>query len=384
MSTSAASLPDSVGALVGASPQSEAMRAFARRAAAVSAPVLLTGESGTGKGVLARAIHAASRRARAAFVPVNCAGVPESLFESEFFGHTRGAFTGAHYAHRGVLEQAHGGSLFLDEIGELPLPLQAKLLTVLEDGEIRRVGGERSIRVDARLIAATAVDLDAAVAAGRFRLDLYHRLLVLGFSIPPLRERGDDAWLLARHFLARHRARYERGVRGFSEAAQRRIREYGWPGNVRQLSHAIEAAVLACEGDVIRARDLPVRTWAGAGGGIVAEPRAGGAQVAPGVSSRAGLPAGPTDPAHGVAPVGAPAQAFPADGGGNAAERLRTRYSFFGTPEAERACIIAALEAARGNKTRAAAALGMSRNTLRARMRALGVADAVAAHARRP
>jgi DNA-binding NtrC family response regulator len=382
MSTPAASLPDGVGALVGASPQSEAMRAFARRAAAVTAPVLLTGESGTGKGVLARAIHAASRRARAAFVPVNCAGVPESLFESEFFGHTRGAFTGAHYAHRGVLEQAHGGTLFLDEIGELPLPLQAKLLTVLEDGEIRRVGGERSIRVDARLIAATAVDLDAAVAGGRFRLDLYHRLLVLGFTIPPLRERGDDAWMLARHFLGRHRARYERGVRGFSEAAQRRIREYGWPGNVRQLSHAIEAAVLACDGDVIRVRDLPMR-MPGAAGAIVAERAPAGGSVMHEVSAAAGSPAGLTVPGAALAYGTAAAIPFGAAGGGRAAGRARPRYSFFGTPDAERASILGALETARGNKTRAAAALGMSRNTLRARMRALGVADAVAARAGR-
>jgi DNA-binding NtrC family response regulator len=337
MSMPAPASGDPFASVLGASDAADHMRAFGRRAAAVAAPVLLTGETGTGKGVLARAIHAASSRWRAAFVAVNCAGVPESLFESEFFGHTRGAFTGAHYARRGVLEQADRGTLFLDEIGELPPALQAKLLTVLEDGEVRRLGGERVVRVDVRLIAATAQDLERAVGDGRFRLDLYHRLLVLGFTIPPLRARGDDALLLARHFLDRHRRRYARAPLSFARAAEHRILTYAWPGNVRQLSNAVEAAVLATDGTVIQAGKLPL-----VGTPVPAPPPAAG---------------GPPSAAASAAATG-----------------QRRRYSFFGTREEERATIIAALRRCHGNKTLAAEALGMTRNTLRSRLRSLGIA----------
>src|SRR5688572_5974790 len=178
---------DPFEAIIGASRAAEAMRAFGRRAASVAAPVLLLGESGTGKGVLARAIHNASARASKPFVAVNCAAVPESLFESEFFGHVRGAFTGAQYAHKGLFEQAHQGTLFLDEIGELPATAQAKLLTTLEDGAVRRVGGERVSAIDVRIIAATTADVEAATDGRKFRVDLLHRLSILTHTVPALR-----------------------------------------------------------------------------------------------------------------------------------------------------------------------------------------------------
>ena len=231
--------------VLGNSVAAQNIRSFGRRAAAVDAPVLLLGESGTGKGILARAIHDASPRARQSFVSVNCAAVPESLFESEFFGHVRGAFTGAQYAHKGLFEQAEHGTLFLDEVGELPLSMQAKLLTTIEDRQVRRVGGERVAQLDVRIIAATACDLISAAACGRFRADLYHRLSVLGFRLAPLRERSEDVHELAHTFLQMHCERYERGVCVFDADTLQLLTDYAWPGNIRELSNAIESAVVA-------------------------------------------------------------------------------------------------------------------------------------------
>src|SRR5688572_8276713 len=240
---------DSFDAIIGTSRAAEAMRAFGRRAARVDAPVLLLGESGTGKGVMARAIHAASPRAHRPFVSVNCAAVPEALFESEFFGHVRGAFTGAQYTHKGLFEQAHTGTLFLDEVGELPLTAQAKLLTTLEDREVRRIGAERVAIVDVRIIAATACDLAANVAARSFRADLFHRLSILFFELPPLRRRLDDLPALAQHLLACHATRYDRSAPTLSQAAIAELQEHPWPGNVRELSNALERALLMRSGE---------------------------------------------------------------------------------------------------------------------------------------
>lgn len=314
-------MTDPLGPVLGTSRAARAIREFALLAAGVDAPVLITGETGTGKGVLAAAIHRASARSPAQLVAVNCAGVPESLFESEFFGHSRGAFTGAHQARRGLFELAHGGTLFLDEVGELTLPLQAKLLTAMDHGEIRRLGAEKVVQVNARILAATAVDLEAAVADRRFRLDLYHRLLVLSFHMPALRDRGPDVLLLARHFVCTFAGRHDRRVGDLHADLIRLIERHPWPGNIRQLAHAMEAAVLHARGPAIRAADVPAR--------ILHQTVA-------------------TDTATG-------------------------RYSFYGSESEERSHIEAALNAHRGNLTRAARSLGMARNTLRSRMAALSV-----------
>lgn len=320
---------DPFAAVLGRSDAAARLRSFGRRAAQVDAAVLLTGETGTGKGLLARGIHQASARTRQPFVAVNCAGVPEGLFESEFFGHCRGAFTGAQQAHRGLFEQAHAGTLFLDEVGELTPALQAKLLTTLDDGQVRRLGAERTVAVDARVIAATGQDLEIDVAEGRFRRDLYHRLLVLSCDLSPLRERYGDVDFFLSHFLDQLVDRYRRPIRGFDKAALARLRSHAWPGNIRELAHAVEAAILACDGGLIGLEHLP-RTVA------------------------------PASTATSPAPIPQP--------------RTRSqRYSFYGSPEEERDRILQALRRCDGNKTRAAAALGMGRNTLRLKMRSLGL-----------
>jgi transcriptional regulator with PAS, ATPase and Fis domain len=215
---------------------------LASRVAPTDSTVLITGESGVGKERVARWLHEASPRATARFVPVNCAAVPDTLFESELFGHARGAFTGAVGDHPGLVEAAHGGTLFLDEVGEFSLAMQAKLLRVIQEREIRRVGETRLRPIDVRLIAATNRDLKDDVTQRRFREDLYYRLCVIDLHVPPLRERPDDLQPLADHFLARTATRLHRPLQGFTPGAWARLRAYHWPGNVRQLEHAIERA----------------------------------------------------------------------------------------------------------------------------------------------
>ena len=226
------------------------------------AAVLLTGENGTGKSLVARALHAASARAARPLVTVNLGGLAEGTFESELFGHVRGAFTDAKSDRVGRFEAADGGTLFLDEIGNLPLGMQARLLRVLETGELERVGSSRTLRVDSRVLAATNADLDAEVAAGRFREDLYFRLNTVEIALPPLRERREDIPLLAAHFLARLAQRYRKRMRGFEPAAMEALLAHRWPGNVRELEHAIERAVLMAAGDEIRVADLALRSGA--------------------------------------------------------------------------------------------------------------------------
>ena len=211
------------------------------RVARTDATVLVTGESGTGKELIARALHATSRRAAKPFVPVNCAAITETLLESELFGHVRGAFTGATRARRGLFEEASGGTLFIDEIGETTPGFQAKLLRAIEEGEIRRVGESLPVRVDVRVIAATNQDLKAAVAEKRFREDLFYRLNVVPLRLPPLRERREDVPLLAQHFLEDH-ARRTGGRKTLSPAALQKLVEHSWPGNVRELQNMIEQA----------------------------------------------------------------------------------------------------------------------------------------------
>ncbi len=243
--------------LVGAEGGLRAVAEVALKISTAPVTVLITGESGTGKEVLARCIHAWSARRDASFVAVNCAAIPENLLESELFGHERGAFTGAVRRRRGLFEQADGGSLLLDEIGEMPLALQVKLLRVLEEGRIRRVGGDRDIPVDVRILAATARDLPENVARGRFREDLYYRLNVVRLVMPPLRERREDIPLLADHFLGKSADRLGRSRPRLAPEAMRVLERHAWPGNVRQLENACERAVLLAEGGLIGPQDLP-------------------------------------------------------------------------------------------------------------------------------
>jgi DNA-binding NtrC family response regulator/tetratricopeptide (TPR) repeat protein len=279
------------------------------------APVLIQGETGTGKGLLARALHAGSARARGPFVDVNCAAIPETLLESEMFGVERGAFTDARQAKAGLFQTAHRGTIFLDEIALLPEALQAKLLKALEEREVRRVGATRSEAVDVWVLAATNEDLAAAVQARRFRTDLYHRLAVVTLSLPPLRERGGDAVLLAEHFLAQTCADYGMPARRFTPAARAALRAYPWPGNIRELSNVIERVALLSDAPEVTAEAL-------------------------------GLPA-----AVAVAPAAAPARTLEAAVG-----------------DVEREHLLRALEDTGWNISRAALRLGISRNTLRYRM----------------
>lgn len=306
----------------------EAVRTFARRAAEVEVPVLLSGETGTGKSLLARWIHAKGRRAGAQFVAVNCAGVAGGVFESEFFGHQRGAFTGAHADRKGYFEVAEGGTLFLDEVGELHPGQQAKLLTVLEDHELRRVGGSRTVRVDVRVVAATSRDLAGAVTSGAFRRDLFHRIALLHCALPPLRDRPEDLEEVAVHFLRLAARKHGLGEPRLDRDALDFLRSRSWPGNIRELAHCLEAALIL----------------------------AGNARLEPD-HLRSAVPAPDVAPSPTPRSASAPGR----------------RYTFHGSPEEERRMIAEALERCRGNRTRAARELGMSRNTLRSRLRRYGI-----------
>jgi two-component system response regulator AtoC len=243
--------------IVAASPTMIDVLELVERAAEYKATVLLTGESGTGKEVLARAIHAQSPRRGESFVAVNCGAIPETMLESELFGHAKGAFTGADRARRGLFVEADGGTLFLDEIGELPFPLQVKLLRVLQEEEVRPLGESKSRSIDVRVIAATARELEAEVAAGRFREDLFYRLNVLRVEVPPLRARREDIPLLVDHFIALFRHALAKPVRGISDEALNRLVAYRWPGNVRELENVVERAMILARGDQLSLRELP-------------------------------------------------------------------------------------------------------------------------------
>ncbi|HEX8706501.1 MAG TPA: sigma-54 dependent transcriptional regulator [Myxococcaceae bacterium] len=244
-------------AMVGQSPAFRAMMDTLRQAAPSTATVLLMGESGTGKELAARALHEHSQRAKGPFIAVNCAALPESILEAELFGVERGAYTGAVARREGRFERAHGGTLFLDEVGEMPLSAQVKLLRVLQEGEIERLGGTQTVKVDVRLVAATNKDLQKEVAEGRFREDLYYRLNVVEVRVPALASRREDIPLLADAFLRRFAAKNAKTLRGFSPEAQQILENYAWPGNVRELEHAVERAVVLAKNEVLEASDLP-------------------------------------------------------------------------------------------------------------------------------
>jgi DNA-binding NtrC family response regulator len=296
------------------------------RVADSPATVLITGESGTGKEIVARALHTGSGRRAGPFVKINCAAIPEGLFESELFGYEKGAFTGAAARKPGRFELAHEGTLFLDEIGEMPLSTQPKLLRALQEGVFYRVGATRTISVDVRLIAATNRDLRAEVRAGRFREDLFYRLNVVPVHLPPLRERREDIARLAEEFRARFALRLRKPVERIEPEALAILVRHAWPGNIRELENVIERAVLLCEGAAIRALDLPDELRA-----IAADPAG-------------------------------------EDYGASLRERIRRE-----TRRIEHDAIVEALEATHGNVTRAAEVLGLSRRGLQLKLKELGI-----------
>src|SRR5215813_9083470 len=245
--------------MIGATPTMRRIFGMVALVANTEVTVLVQGETGTGKELLARSIHDASRRRRAAFVPINCGAIPEGLLEAELFGHEKGAYTGAHVQRKGKLELADGGTVFFDEIVELRLPLQVKLLRFLQEREVERIGGRQRLPIDTRVIAATNKDLKAEVAAGRLREDLYFRLSVVTVVLPPLRERGEDIGLLAYEFLRRDARRYGKSVQ-FSAAAMDAIAKHPWPGNIRELENAVQRAVILTVDRLIQPADLGIAT----------------------------------------------------------------------------------------------------------------------------
>ncbi|WP_028577255.1 sigma-54-dependent transcriptional regulator [Desulfomicrobium escambiense] len=310
--------------MIGSAPAMRELFAMIRAVAPSEASVLVLGESGTGKELVARALHEGSPRGARRLVTVNCAALAENLLESELFGHEKGAFTGAQRQRDGLFVQADGGTLFMDEIGEMPVALQAKLLRALQQGEVQRLGSDRPVRVDVRIIAATNRDLQAEVAAGHFREDLYYRLNVIALRVPALRERPEDIPLLARHFLDRFAQRNRKSFRGFTPRAMDLMLRHDWPGNVRELENAVERAVILAPGEMITERDLP-----------------------------AGLRAG--------------------DRGPGLDHESSGRTAGVSLEDAEREAITRTLEQVGHNKSEAARVLGVTRVTLRSKMRKFGL-----------
>ena len=327
--------------VIGDSPAIRAVLDQARQVAALdeTPPVLISGETGTGKGLVARTIHGASPRATRPFIEVNCTAIPATLMEAELFGHERGAFTDAKESRMGLFEAAEGGFLFLDEVGDIELSLQGKLLKAVEDRTVRRVGGVRDRRIDVRILAATNRDLERDAQREQFRRDLYFRLAVIILHLPPLRERGNDVLLLAQHYLDRFNAKYGKQVRQIDPRARDLLLTYPWPGNVRELSHVIERAVLWSRGSALDAEHLSLATPAPDTGERVAAP-----VLTPQAESSSPAPAG-----GGLPPPGTDLEAW------------------------ERAMIERALSESGGNQTRAAQRLGISRDTLRYRLKKFGL-----------
>jgi len=247
--------------IVGQSRQMQEVFATIRKVATSEVPVLIMGESGTGKEMVAQAIHQLSLRKEAPFIAINCGAIPENLLESELFGYEKGAFTSAAGRVQGKVEFAHRGTLFLDEIGELPGNLQVKLLRFLQEKQIQRVGGREDIAVDARVVCATNINMEKAIAAGSFREDLYYRIAVISVKLPPLRERGDDIHLLANLFLKRSCDQFNKKLRGFTPAAREAIETYEWPGNVRELENRVQRAVIMTEATSLDPADLGFTDW---------------------------------------------------------------------------------------------------------------------------
>jgi two-component system, response regulator FlrC len=280
--------PPQAEGVIGVDPATREILLLASRVARTDATVLLTGESGTGKEVFARYIHDQSARAKGPFVAINCAAIPDNLLEATLFGHEKGAFTGAQAAQAGKFEQANGGTLLLDEISEMPLGLQAKLLRVLQEREVERVGGKRPVALDIRVLATSNRDMAAEVKAGRFREDLFYRLNVFPLAIPPLRERPGDIVPLARHFLALHGGRLGRAAR-FSAAAEAKLAAHAWPGNVRELENVVQRSLIMAAGETIEADALAFSGMA------IGAPTAAAAMPAPAVAQPAPEPVAPAN-----------------------------------------------------------------------------------------
>jgi DNA-binding NtrC family response regulator len=351
-----------------------------------SSTVLIRGESGTGKDLLAKAIHYESERARAPFVNVTCTAIPDTLLESELFGHERGAFTGAHQKKVGLFELARGGTVFLDEIGDMPQGLQGKLLRFLEDRTFKRVGGTQDISVDVRIVAATNADLEAAVEDGRFREDLYYRLKVIPLELPPLRARRDDIPQLVKAFLVDVSRDVRRQFHGIEPSAMEALTRYDWPGNVRELRNVMERALILGRGDVLRLGDLPREVRAVLGDAEfpvagTAEPLPVRVRV-PGEDDRQDAVSGGDSNGRTHTSAAAPVDTIPVVRGGPSAadrERFGTAACIVLPPEGldwedvERALVIQAVERTDGNQSRAAKLLGLSRDQLRYRMQRFGM-----------
>lgn len=329
------------GGMLGESPAIHAVLEQARQitALAETPPVLLTGETGTGKGLLAHAIHASGPRATKPFIEVNCTALPATLMEAELFGYERGAFTDAKESKPGLVEAAEGGFLFLDEIGDVDLSVQGKLLRAIEERTVRRVGSVRERKIDVRILAATNRDLEREVGRERFRKDLYFRLAVIVLNVPPLRERGEDVLLLAEHFLRLFNAKYGKAVRDISAPARDLLLSYPWPGNVRELSHVIERAVLWSRGPTLDVEHLSLTSPVGAE-----------------AADHGALPTR-TDP-QAESGAAARAPALPPEG--------------VDLTQWEKSIIERAMREAGGNQTKAAQRLGISRDTLRYRLKKFG------------
>jgi len=341
--------------VVGESPKSIELMKFVRKVAASEAStILIQGESGTGKDLIAKVIHYESRRANKPFVAVNCSAIPETLMEAELFGHEKGAFTDAKAMKKGLFEVAHGGTLFLDEIGELSLFLQAKMLRVLEDQKIRRVGGVRDIQVDVRVIAASNRDLERAVREEHFRQDLYYRLAIISIFVPALRDRKEDVLPLVEFFITHYNRAFRKSIRGLREETKRLLLNYDWPGNVRELKNAIERAMILEEEKDLQAEYLPFSVSHSKTAGTAFE------QLSSSPSGSETLADGRRLP-----PLSIPE-------GGTSLEEM------------ERAMVELAIQKAQNNQTQAARLLGISRDALRYKMKKFGFLHADAEEAATP
>jgi two-component system response regulator AtoC len=334
--------------VVGASPIMRQVLDYARRAAASEAnAILLQGESGTGKDLMAQVIHRHSARRDKPYVPVNCSAIPETLLEAELFGHEKGAFTDAKAMKKGLFEVADGGTIFLDEIGEMPLALQSKLLRTLEDQTLRRLGGLRDIQVNVRMIAASNRNLEAAVQAGRFRADLYYRLMVIPIFIPPLRSRREDVPLLSAFFIEQYNRQFGKKIEGLTPEAQEMMAQYSWPGNIRELKNAIQRAMILEDGPLLRAASLPF-------------------------SPESNISTATAFPAEADAE---PDSAWEAQPNGRALPRLRIPRGGTSLEGVEKRLVAEALRQCDGNQSQAARLLDTSRDTIRYAMKKYQLGD---------